>query len=232
MKFLKLLVEGMEQQAAQKMAMDLFHNAKPIGQGMQAKVYDHPSEQNSVVKISLVAGSNDPYIRFLKFINQHSDNPFFPRVSSVQYVNLDRTVVDYNDDDTESKRNVNSKYILAVTEKLIPLNGPRIKAVAEQLIRTQLGIEREEFESEFGETGAKNDVDLLNYVLYQWTENPTKVMNFIKNNSRNPQFVKAMEWLSQSENVEMADFHDGNWMVRLTGSGPQLVLIDPLFPEE
>ena len=51
-------------------------------------------------------------------------------------------------------------------------------------------------------------------------------------NTNNPKFKEAMNllepFLSGSVPGVISDMHAGNWMLRLTGHGPHLVISDPL----
>lgn len=62
---------------------------KVIGSGAFATVYKHPSNKDLVVKVGEMngygsGGSNDPYIEYVKQAAKYPDNPWFPKIHSVE----------------------------------------------------------------------------------------------------------------------------------------------------
>lgn len=73
----------------------------------------------------------------------------------------------------------------------------------------------------------------LNYSVDQRDEwnNPTFIKK-VQQKTTNPKFAEALQLLSPYFNKFKSDLHRKNIMVRLTGSGPQLVVTDPFMPSE
>jgi hypothetical protein len=94
-------------------------------------------------------------------------------------------------------------------EKLISLYDPKMIDTAPHIFR-QLGLS-------FG-SHDRND----------WN-NPAYVKDVIES-TNNPKFAEALRILSPYFQKFSSDLHKKNMMVRLTGSGPQLVITDPFMP--
>ena len=96
-------------------------------------------------------------------------------------------------------------------EKLIPLDNKKLEFVIPDLF-DQLGIESDPDELHFSE---------------EWG---TEAMHeTIRKESKNPAFNEAFDLVRGLAQHNVLDLHAQNWMVRLTGSGPQLVILDPFY---
>lgn len=179
---------------------------KILGRGVQGMAQQHARDPNKVIKTSEIYHENperDEYVQFIKMILDHQNNPFFPRIYSAKLVYNNRT-------DT---------YELVVTmEKLVSLRNEKIKDVAEHLV-AQLGIDVERADT------LERDKEDFRW-LFDWFKNPENRKK-IAQKSKNPKFNEAMKLLEPYIEKYGQDLHGGNIMVRLTGHGPQLVIIDP-----
>lgn len=175
-----------------------------LGTGLQgiALVTKTPG---AVRKIYGLDDLNDPYYKFIELIRSHQDNPFFPRIYKHKV---------YKDKPLTHGRNQWNMTGIVVLERLTPLLDANLDE------RVWLSL--------FHNIG-------LTYI-----RDPGDLSRFFKNRSRlaktltetnNKEFAEAVRVLLSMDRNEF-DLHDGNWMVRLTSTGPQLVIVDPVFGED
>jgi len=196
------------------------------GEGAQAKVYN--TGLGMVTKVAVLdeeLGLNDPAVNFLDIILEHQDNPFFPKIYHARV---------YRD-----KEGIKDPVLLVQMEKLMSIVDPKIVDAVSGLF-DQLGIGTKEISKEFKQhvkQYGKSTANVLtrtralnNKIRDGWMlENP-KAIAKLGSRSKNPQFREAVKFLTPAFLKHGNDLHHGNWMVRLTGSGPQLVIIDPFAP--
>ncbi len=183
-------------------------NSDILGSGMQAKVYQHPNHTDRVVKVvKLFNPRTDAYTNFVRLIVKHQDNPFFPRIFSAKIHEMP------NDADGALPYR-----LIIVMEKLHPVDSEKLQdATIESLWR--LGIN----------TDSWSDDELYDAVLnVKMAFNNSDRRKKLAAETNNPQFKEALELLEPYFEAFGTDMHIGNIMIRLTGSGPQIVLIDPL----
>lgn len=56
---------------------------KEISKGCYAKVFEHPNDSNKVIKIAI---DDVWYTTYLKWVIHHQDNPYVPKIFSVEFV--------------------------------------------------------------------------------------------------------------------------------------------------
>jgi len=174
----------------------LFGKIKYLGAGMQAAAYKHPHIPNTVIKTAKVSDpERDGYVKFVKLVIDHQDNPFFPKI--------------YN---AVLRKLPHEEYELIVQmERLHKLSSRELFDITPQLF-ARLGIKLEDLE------------DMWDYL------NDPDVWRYLIENTKNPKFAEALELLLSADPLlRTHDLHVGNWMVRLTSVGPQLVIIDPFI---
>jgi hypothetical protein len=173
---------------------------KWIGAGVQGVALS-TNKTNTVRKVYGLDSFDDPYYRYIKMIEQHQDNPFFPRI--------------YRHSVYKNKAfapNRLSDYFMTgvvMMEKLQPLAGGRIDKEVVHALFMNLGV------------------DLTKHDLYGTFMNRTNIQKII-DTTTNEQFADALRLLLSSGRHAF-DLHAGNWMVRLTSVGPQLVILDPVY---
>jgi len=204
MKTLDLLEKDIPRIEKNQRPMQLSRRHKVLGQGKQGIAQEHSRDPNKVIKTSNIYTENperDEYVQFIKMILDHQNNPFFPRIHSAKMV--------YN--------NQTDGYQLVTTmEKLIPLTGEKIKDASAQLMK-QLGITtRKPFSHD--EDWTPN--------LWKWFDKPRN-RSKLRRETKNPQLKQALELLEPYIKKFGQDLHTNNFMIRLTGHGPQLVILDP-----
>ena len=198
------------------------------GQGIQARVYKTGS--GVVTKVAVLddeLGLRDPAVKFLDIILQHQDNPFFPRIYHARV---------YRD-----KEGILNPILLVQMEKLMSMTDPKIEDAAAGLL-DQLGIGTSELSPKFKEYVKRSEWSkptkrimtktsaLNNKLMSASMKGDTKAIARLGSRSKNPQFREAIKLLAPTMAKEGSDLHHGNWMVRLTAAGPQLVIIDPFAP--
>lgn len=189
-----------------------------VGSGLQSNVHD--SGMGTVIKMAFIDkkhGLNDAAIQTVKMITQNQDNPFFPKIYHARVYQ-----------DTSHDQHM---LLLVQMEKLIPITNKKIRdAVLSQL--QQLGITTV---NPRHITNA-NTKDIVQSTMFNMTDTVDDIVtgheSFAKvfGKSKNPEFIKAMQLVTRGATKLGADLHADNWMVRLTGQGPQIVIIDPFQP--
>ncbi|MGZ8924370.1 MAG: hypothetical protein ACXW2E_00670 [Nitrososphaeraceae archaeon] len=173
-----------------------------VGSGIGAsEVYidlKHPNRALKVVRIESLA---DSYYRYLRLIEKHSNNPFFPKVYGIKV---------YADEDWGG-----DNYVLYVfMEQLTPLH----KFSKEQVyfLLSSIGI------SYIGDT--RKDWSLRN--VFKEPNNRKR----LQDTTNFKQFQQAIRLLNPLFDRFGSDLHVENFMVRKDGDKVQLVITDPLFP--
>ncbi len=174
------------------------------GEGVQATV--RHTGQGIVTKSAGITGPTDPAVEFLKIILDNQDNPFFPKIYHARMYRSNTA----KDDDHQ--------FLVVQMEKLTPLTSSKIQDAALSLFN-QLGFRGDHVDD------VARDIDRL----ASGSMSTSEVDNFL-NKTKNPNFKKAVNLILPHMRKHGSDFHGGNWMIRLTGSGPQLVIIDPFPP--
>lgn len=177
-----------------------------IGRGAFAEVYKgkHP---NTVIKVARIGigGMESAYLDFVRTAMKHQDNPFFPRIYNAKlYI-------------TPRSRDPDKPNIFVVEmEKLFPLTHDMIIESGVSLLN-QMGIK----------TTERISSDRLSHKLEQTFVSSNKRQKLM-NTSTNSLFVQALEAMEPLFQKHLVDTQAANWMVRLTGQGPHIVITDPV----
>ncbi len=176
-----------------------------LGSGAQGRAITHPKQANVAIKIANVYDvDHDPYVEFVKLALENQDNPFFPRIYKAKLVRMGDSI-----------------YQLVLNmERLHNISNPNIAdAVVENFKR--LGFPQDVADT----TTADITKDVVK--IRKWLEQRTNRQQLAKT-TPNPNFREALTLLEPFLEKFKNDMHAQNWMARLTPSGPQLVIIDPL----
>ena len=179
-------------------------NEKVLGTGIQGTAFATP-RPNEVRKIYGLDSLNDSYYKFIKMIEQHQDNPFFPRIY--------RHRVYKNKPITVSRISDYSMTGVVMMEKLHPMFGGEVPDEVIRAMFNNLGINIENF------------VNISQ--MFRYSTDVAKRMA----ETTNDQFAEALRILLGTGR-RFFDLHANNWMVRLTSVGPQLVILDPVYGAE
>lgn len=221
MKTADILQEDIPWVEKNRRPLQLSKRHKVLGQGKMGLAQQHARNPNVVIKTSNIYEENptkDEYVQFIDLALSHQDNPFFPRIHKAKIV-YDPKYDGYQ--------------LVVMMEKLIPLQNEKIKDVVPQLMR-QLGIttrkplDRSTKRIDTGFQNFKQTITVSN--LWYWFSKPANRAK-LRRETKNPELKQAMELLEPYIKKFGQDLHTGNMMVRLTGTGPQLVIIDPLVPQ-
>lgn len=172
-----------------------------LGSGQTTRAFQG-KRPGTVERLMYVKGLDDPYLEYLRLIEQHSDNPYFPKVHHAKT---------YETGKEEGGKPIYR--VLMVMEKLIPLKDERVIQLMDFKLR-QLGILDEEHLSR-----------AWLKILFR-----DKYNQLIKK-SPDPQFREALQLLKPFIDKFGNDLHHKNLMVRPAGGKLQLVLADPLVPQ-
>ena len=172
-----------------------------LGAGVQGIAFN-TNKPNTIRKVYGLDDFNDPYYQFIKMIEQHQDNPFFPRIY--------RHHVYKNKPLNQSRISDYFMTGVVMMEKLQPLFGGRIDQDVVRALFANLGV-------------SIREVDDLQWIF----EDRAQIQKVI-NTTTNDTFAEALRILISSGR-KTYDLHAGNWMVRLTSIGPQLVILDPVY---
>lgn len=178
-----------------------------VGRGWDMMVLAHKQHPGTVIKINKGRLSepieNNAIYKFTDLAMEHAPtNPYFPRIYKAHVL--------------DNKRR-NFKHLMVVMEKLHDIRDNKQLEDVFEFHKERMGIQ--------------------NYRPEDWKQmqkdfnNPAK-RNEILSNATDDKFVEAMKLLEgiKEDNSFAFDFHFGNLMFRLTGHGPQVVLIDPFAP--
>jgi hypothetical protein len=194
-----------------------------VGQGVQARVFSAgPGMVTKIAVLDEEMGLNDPTIKFLDLILEHQDNPFFPKIYHARV---------YRD-----KEGIKNPVLIVQMEKLIPITDPKIRDASAGLY-DQLGIGTKNLSPAFKQHIKQFDkptqtiLSKTSALRDKISKAPeSKDITKLGSRSKNPQFKEALKVLGPAMKKHGDDLHHGNWMVRLTGAGPQLVIVDPFTP--
>ncbi len=174
---------------------------KVLGAGVQGAAL-LTNKPNTIRKVYGMDDFNDPYYQFIKMIEQHQDNPFFPRIYRHSiYKNKEFRL-----------SGIHSYFMTGVVlmEKLQPLYGGR--------------IDNDTIVAMFENLGLKIDTPDDLYSMFEDRKTIQKVIEKTTNDT----FADALRMLLSSGRRSY-DLHSGNWMIRLTSVGPQIVILDPVY---
>lgn len=207
-----------------------------LGSGVYGTAYAERGQPGIVHKVSRLHSSpmQDGYTRFIQIVLHHRDNPFLPKIyDAVLYYVRAR-----------------NSYTLHVTmERLRPIGTYKLADVMEYLW-DQLGVDTSEVDvtgnPRFGRDSdgpwgsnfqnhnpdfhdKENERINAKTSLYWWIkqgENYDFMMKYADNEHAKTALQVALN--AARGDVHTLDLHTGNWMVRLTSVGPQLVITDPV----
>jgi len=184
------------------------HAGEELGTGDYGAASAHPRQQNVVVKSAYVKDpKTDGYLKFIRLVQEHQDNPFFPKIYKAKMI----------------KHSKYEGYDLILTmERLHEANDPKISDAVVQ------NFERLGLPSNIAASTTKKGYESVT-ASRKWLEDSSNRQELAKN-TPNPKFREALNILEPLLAGSNNDLHARNWMVRLTSSGPQLVVIDPVLP--
>lgn len=211
-----------------------------LGTGIQAIVHKYKNRPNTVIKINLTLES-DPYEQFLRLILNHQNNPFFPRIYAVKKYPINR--LDYESYqhlvktsggtpdfmDSDILDNMDS-LIIVVMEKLIPLEkiDPMVIKGWFDMLNV---VDLPDFEKVKKFINSPRHAESAYHMLAE-VLNDASARWLIIQNTKHPKLKDALRLLGPLFNRHRSDIHDDNIMARLTSTGPQLVITDPIWTDE
>ena len=185
---------------------NLWDRFKYIGHGIGSGI--DPSEvfldlkhPNRILKVVAIADLNDSYYRYLRMIEKHQNNPYFPKVYGIKVYDLEEEDGIY--------------YLYAFMEKLLPMSSLPQEQV--HYLLNSIGIPY---------TGkVKQD-----YSLRQQFKEPQE-RKAIRTETPDANLIKALRLMEPMFNKFGSDIHIENIMLRVGPSKhPQVVIVDPFFP--
>jgi hypothetical protein len=174
-----------------------------LGGGQQARAYNsYP--KNNVVKLANITGPDDPVYQFLRVCLKHQDNPYFPKIYNVKKYKLN----------TDRSTKVINKYKLVITMERLR----HVTLADTKLLERLFGLSFKKFQDD--RTAGK----FLRSMFYDqgWRQELIK-------NTKDVKLKQALKLVEPLFRHYQGDMHLGNIMLRGTGSGAQLVIIDPVF---
>jgi hypothetical protein len=178
---------------------------KNMGSGVQGYATMHPTQQNVVVKTADVYNvDEDAYVEFVKLALEHQDNPFFPKIYKAKLVRMGEFF-----------------HRLVITmERLHDISKPKIADAIVANFR-RLGIPQDVADT-------TTSTDTIKVIAIRALLNDRIYRQHLAKVTPNPKFREALTLLDPYIEKFVNDLHAQNWMARLTPSGPQLVIIDPI----
>jgi hypothetical protein len=178
---------------------DINITSRKIGSGIQGVAYKHPKQPNVIIK---TAKMKDPQTDpYANFIRMVLKHQDNPFFPRIYSAKIYNTP------------NSNDYTMVVTMEKLYPVyRNPKLDDIVIDNFQLQ-GID------------IKQVTDLFDYLHIP------KNRYTIAKKTRNPKLREAFELLEPLFELPgtFMDMHHKNWMMRLTGVGPQLVIVDPVF---
>lgn len=181
-----------------------------IGQGAEASVFSTKSP-NSIIKVIPLKNLDSSYLEFIDAIMDHQDNPYFPKIHKAVVHNT-----------------LKGPVLILSMEKLHKLNDPKLQDSIKHLFSSIFGISPEQWEESLYSfhKGHLSFSDLGHLAMIGGYDSVKDMLT----QTKDPKLIEAYQILAPLIAKYGDDLHNDNIMVRLTGTGPQLVLVDPLRP--
>lgn len=196
--------------------------------------FDKPSKINTVFKYFWISGPKDGYVTFLKtFIHdQHRlNNPYLPRIYSFKIFKEPND--DYSDVDSNEQKS--QMFGRVEMERLVKIDRPELldvdllKSLYEQMFYDSIpGFHK------YKKSQGKTNVLSAEMILSQIIMNIRQAIRLSDPNYlikiKDPDLKNAIRYIKTAATRfgNYVDLHEGNIMWRITGTRPQLVIVDPL----
>ncbi|PPD55268.1 MAG: hypothetical protein CTY12_01285 [Methylotenera sp.] len=180
--------------------------------GHQATAFSHKNKSNVVVK-TIKLKHKDPIIDFIEICQQHSDNPFLPKVYSAKIYKRE-----------------NDSYMIVTMEKLHPVRGPNtlIKNNLPFFINLRiLPSDEDKQHPLYNQLNKPTGMSVYELIRTMFAD--TEYRHWLTKNTPNSKLAEALTLLENLFETHFPDLHIDNFMIRLSGSTPQLVLLDPII---
>ena len=188
-----------------------------IDSGYQAQVYQHPRDPNRVIKLVDMDNTKaDSYLDFIKLAMDHQDNPHFPRIFSAKV--YEKHEDDKNEEGEFQEESSGDYRLVVVMEKLHSITDEKLEQAAIAAFEN-IGIPNRVAANSIFEPRLLQD-----YIEYHYDDTMAMVSSHLD------KFIEAYKLLQPYIDEYGQDMHSRNFMLRLTGTGPVLVLVDPLNP--
>jgi len=195
-----------------------------LGKGAEATVLR--GNDNNAIKIIDIPDTDDPTYQYIDMVMDNQDNPHFPRIHGAKLYE--------NSEDTKSDWGHMTPLKLVINmEKLIPFNNDKVIHNLPILLQ-QLGISDRELGIQRDANGDiaqqdENSIDIIGNYLQGIFATP-KGRAYLISKTQNKQLKEALQLTSNvlDNTKSRGDLYEYNVMLRLTGSGPQLVIVDPV----
>ncbi len=187
-----------------------------VGDGAQAKVFDNDTGQvTKTAAIDPHKGMEDSAVVFAKTAIKNQHNTFFPRIY--------HAVLFADKENPEAYQN-----LVVQMERLIPLSEDIIRDSAIRLFK-QLGFDGNSSVIT-GKQSKSSQIDRMTSQTRKVFSGEGGSLKELAKKSKSKDFIEAVSLLTKDTKKFRSDLHPGNWMVRLTPYGPQLVITDPFYP--
>ena len=192
-------------------------DAEFINSGYQAQVYQHPRDPNKVIKlVDMDDPNDDSYIDFIKLAMAHQDNPHFPRIFGAK-------VYEKHDDDKHEEsefqeESMGDYRLVVVMEKLYSVRTHKLEKAAIAAFEN-IGIPNRIAAASINKPSLLQD-----YIEDYYDDTMARVSSHVD------KFIEAYKLLQPYIDEYGQDMHSKNFMLRITSTGPVLVLVDPLSP--
>jgi len=182
-----------------------------------AQAFEHPSTPNAVIKvIDITLGAQvDGQVANTNMVLEHQDNPFFPKIYKA-------VIFKHYNPGGDHK-------LYIEMERLHEMTAEKLRHNHEAVLHS-MGLDPSLISGETDVHG--EDPERYLYALEEIMRllaHPENIPADFITKIKNPQFIEAIRILrkTQAQHHVGYDLHAGNYMYRLTGVGPQLVIIDP-----
>lgn len=190
-----------------------------LGGGAFANVYQHKKRPGTVLKVGVIGSSGvDGYVLFLNTIfhnERMQSNPYFPKVYNIK---------------TYQVRPNRTEYVVEMERlyELMNAEPEEIYSIGDRLFKDYETL-REAFLDEYRKTdyftGNFEERDILAGLISRVVQRKISISHI-----QDKKFREALALIGNitKRTQHFSDTHSGNFMIRRTSVGPQLVITDPL----
>lgn len=177
-----------------------------------ANAYPHKTSPNTVVKIARVKNpKQDGHVNLVNIALANDGNPFFPKIYKALLY-----------------KGPNENRLYVEMERLHELNDHKLRHTLPFILKS-LGVSDRWLKRVEDDFYKDNPHRLISKAIETVVVGDMKDYDRVFSDDINPKFKTAIAELNDYANVKGVgvDLHSGNFMFRLTSTGPQLVIMDP-----
>ncbi len=173
---------------------------KQLGQGAYARVYKHPTDSNTVVKI--FKQEDQSYLKYIKWCEKNQSNPYVPKIKG----DIIECTYNYSLEDRQFHRLKKDVYYIVFLEKLTELSYEETKMNHYSSVISSL----------FGHTVLKQIEKSYDPVhnYYKWKQPFDHIEKSINRFKTNHHLKAWFDFIKNNFSAHNFDLHENNIMMR------------------